>query len=909
MLMLAFLLFLSGTSRAKITLPRLVSDGMVLQREIPLKIHGWAYPGEKVTLTFRNKNYRVTTGRDSTWAITLPPQKAGGPWEMTFRGQNILKVSNILFGDVWICAGQSNMVLPMERVKEKYGQEIAAARFPAVRHFFIPTATSLQGPQKDLPPGVWKDANPQDILGFSAVAFFFGKAVHEKYGVPVGLINASVGGTPIEAWISEEGFREFPVILQTIDRNKTPRPVRVRPEAGSAPQKEPAGGSAASPTSGALAIPPAEKPLPADRGERESWQSPDYIPVGWKPFTIPGFWEDQGIRNLDGVVWFRREIDLPASMAGLPARLFMGRIVDSDFLYVNGQQVGNITYQYPPRRYTVPAGLLKEGKNLIVSRVTNNSGKGGFVPDKPYFLEAGGQRIDLRGEWYYKVGQVFTPGPWMPQFSAQNQPAALFNAMVAPLVGYAAKGFLWYQGETNTGNAPGYRQYLPALIRDWRNQWGQGELPFLFVQLANFMEVDYLPAESQWAELREAQRLALAEPHTAMAVTIDLGEWNDIHPLNKKDVGERLALGAFRLAYGDTGVVWSGPLYKSSIVSGDSVLLAFDHVGGGLVSRDGEPLGRFEIAGADGKYYPAEARIVGNTVSVRHKAVPRPERVRYAWADNPEGANLYNKEDLPASPFQTWDPEVADSRPWRGKSCAVVLTYDDGLNVHLDNVIRQLDARGMKGTFYIPGNSGPFRNRSAEWKRAAANGHELGNHTLFHPCDGSQPGRSWVNPEYDLSHYSVARFMDEVRAANLILEGVDGRRSRSLAYTCGDTHAGGQSFKEEVMKTFPVARGVHGKMEDIMTVDLSNVGSFMINGENGEQLIALVRKAMESHSLVVFLFHGVGGEHNIDVSAEAHRELVQFLKENEDKIWVTTLLEAATHINKYRNLQESPLQH
>ncbi len=906
LLLITFLLLFPGSAGAKITLPRLVSDGMVLQRDVPLKIHGWAAPGEKVTLTFRSKHYRATTERDSTWTITLPPQQAGGPWEMTFRGQNTLKVGNILFGDVWICAGQSNMVLPMERVKEKYGKEIAGARFPAVRHFFIPTATSLGGPQKDLPPGSWKEANPQDVLGFSAVAYFFGKAVHEKYGVPVGLINASVGGTPIEAWISEEGFSAFPGIMQTIERNRAPRQQEGRLGGGPAgssalpSQKGSLSGSSASSPGAALQAPP-----PADRGLREAWQSTGYHPVGWKPYTIPGYWEDQGIRNLDGVVWFRREIELPASMAGLPAQLFMGRIVDSDFLYVNGQQVGNITYQYPPRRYTVPAGLLKAGTNLIVARVTNNSGKGGFVPDKPYFLEAGGQRIDLRGEWHFKVGEVFTPAPWVPQFSAQNQPAALFNAMVAPLVRYAAKGFLWYQGETNAGNAAGYRHYLPALIRDWRKLWGQGDLPFLFVQLANFMEVDYLPVESQWAELREAQRLALSEPQTAMAVTIDLGEWNDIHPLNKKDVGERLARGAFRLAYGDTGVIWSGPLYQSHTVSCDSIILHFSHVGGGLVSRDGEPLARFEVAGADGKYFTAEARIVGDRVVVRHPGVARPERVRYAWADNPEGANLYNREGLPASPFQTHNPVNNDREAWQGKNCAVVLTYDDGLNVHLDIAIRQLDALGMKGTFYIPGNSVPFRDRSAEWKRAAASGHELGNHTLFHPCDGSQPGRSWVNPEYDLTHYSVARFMDEIRITNQILGAVDGKRSRSFAYTCGDRQAGGVPFTAEVMKEFPVARGVHSKMEDIMTVDLSNVGSFMINGESGEQLISLVRKAMENHSMLVFLFHGVGGEHNLNVSAEAHQELLQFLKENENKIWVTTLLEAATHIRNFREGSEA----
>ncbi len=869
---------------AEVTLPQLISDGMVLQRDVPLKIHGWASPGEKVSLSFRNKTFRSVTDKEGNWSISLPPQKAGGPWKMLFRGKNQVEVSDVLFGDVWICTGQSNMVLPMERVKEKYPDEIATANYPQIRHFFIPTATNLEQPAKDLPPGSWKQANPNDILTFSAVAYFFGKKIHEKYNVPVGLINASVGGTPIEAWISEEGLREFPGLLKSIERNRQPVKRAEHP-----------------------IVSPAGVPQSRDKGLTgpQKWYDPAYKAEGWKPYTLPGFWEDQGIRDLNGVVWFRKEIEVPANMTGVPARLFMGRIVDSDIVYVNGERVGNITYQYPPRRYSVREGLLKPGKNLIVAQVTNNSGKGGFVPGKPYFLEANGHTVDLRGEWHYKVGEVFEPAPWFPQFSAQNQPAALYNAMVAPLTGYKAKGFLWYQGESNTGNAAAYRKLLPALIRDWRTRWGQGELPFLYVQLANFMDVDYLPVESQWAELREAQRSALSLPNTAMAVAIDLGEWNDIHPLNKKDVGERLALGAFRLAYGEQNVVYSGPLYKSHEVKGDSIILAFDHTGGGLKARGGEPLSRFEIAGGDRKFVMADAFIRGDRVVVYSNRVTRPAYVRYAWADNPDGANLYNLEGLPASPFQTINPEVAgDASAWRGKSCAVVLTYDDGLNVHLDHTIALLDSLGMKGTFYIPGNSEPFRLRMNEWKRAAARGHELGNHTYFHPCNGSLPGRDWVNPDYDLANYSPRRLMDEVQAANLLLGSVDGKRTRSFAYTCGDRDAGGESFTELIMQEFPVARGVQPVMKDIKTTDLSNTGAYMINGESKDQMITLVKKAMESHAMLVFLFHGVGGEHNLNVSLEAHRELLQFLKQQEDQIWVPTMLEAASHIREYRKLQE-----
>jgi sialate O-acetylesterase len=331
--------------------------------------------------------------------------------------------------------------------------------------------------------------------------------------------------------------------------------------------------------------------------------------------------------------------------------------VDADNVYVNGISSGLITYQYPPRRYNLPAGLLKPGKNIIVIKVTNNSGKGGFVPDKPYYLIAGSDSIDLRGEWIYKVGQVFRPvtfgsGTGFPGISMQNEPTGLYNTMVAPSINYSIKGILWYQGEANTSKPQQYQQLLPALITDWRNKWQRGTLPFLFVQLPNFMEVQYLPSESQWAELRFGQLKSLSVPNTAMAVTIDAGEWNDIHPLEKKVVGERLALAARKLAYGNEKLVYSGPLYKSSIKVADSIMIEFDHIGGGLVVKGSGDLNYFAIAGADRKFVWAEARIQNNHVLVWNSEIKIPVYVRYAWADNPEGANLYNIEGLPASPFE-----------------------------------------------------------------------------------------------------------------------------------------------------------------------------------------------------------------------------------------------------------------
>ncbi|MFO7671471.1 MAG: sialate O-acetylesterase [Bacteroidales bacterium] len=583
---------------------------------------------------FGPTKYRTTADHAGNWEITLPPQAAGGPFDLTLKGKNEIVLRDILFGDVWFCSGQSNMVTPMERVKEKYPGEIANAQFPEIRNFFIATVTDLQEAQDDLPSGKWMAANPQDVLAFGAVSYFFAQEIHEQHKVPIGIINASVGGTPIEAWISEEGLKDFPDIEHTIQQNKDTTFVNeiIRKAGASQVKRE-----------------------EADRGllDEVKWFDPAYIPKGWKKIYIPGYWEDQGLRDLNGVVWYRREIDLPASMTGMPAKLFMGRIIDADHVYVNGTEIGNTTYQYPPRRYNVEPGILKPGKNTIVIRVTNTNGKGGFVPDKPYFLSANQEEIDLKGEWAYKVGDVFKPVTHSVQgFSFQNQPTALYNAMVAPLKKQAIKGFLWYQGESNAGNPGPYHKLLPALIQDWRTQWQDDQLPFLYVQLPNYMDRTFLPAESKWAELREAQLKSLSVANTAMAVTIDLGEWNDVHPLNKKEVGHRLALGARYLVYGEKELVWSGPIYRSHSTQGNQMTVHFDHAGSGLISLDEEPLCQFAIAGADRVFEWAEAEIVNETVVVSSKSVSHPVYLRYAWSDNPEGANLYNKEGLPASPFQ-----------------------------------------------------------------------------------------------------------------------------------------------------------------------------------------------------------------------------------------------------------------
>jgi len=639
-----FLIFCWGVlppAYGDVTLPTLISDGMVLQREVPLNIWGWADPRERLTLTFAGNTYRLRADRQGNWQIRVPAMKAGGPHVMEITGHNKIVIRDILIGDVWFCSGQSNMVLPMERVKEKYPDAIANAQYPHIRNFFVPTAADITAPRPDLPPGQWTAITPQTVLPMGAVTFFFARQLYERYGVPIGIINSSVGGTPAQAWISGAGLETVQPYASRLARLQDSIR-RATPESGHRHTED------------------AAPPAPEDKGLTGPipWFHPDYQPKGWRRFWMPGYWDDQGTRNLHGILWFRREVDIPAPMVGRPAKLFLGRIIDADETYFNGVRVGNITYQYPPRRYEVPAGLLKPGRNTIVVRVTNTGGKGGFVPDKQYSLTIDRDTIDLRGDWTYQVGYVQPPQPEPASnrptpFVPQSEPSGLYNTMVAPAVNYAIKGFLWYQGETNTGNPGDYATLMGALIKDWRQQWGMGPLPFIYAQLANFMEVDFSPAESNWAALREQQLQTLAIPNTAMAVTIDLGEWNDIHPLNKRDVGERMALAARHLAYGDTTVVHSGPIFESATLKNDSIELAFLHIGSGLTIGKGEELCHFAIAGEDKHFIWANARIRGDRVVVWHDDIKEPRYVRYAWADNPDCANLYNKEGLPASPFRT----------------------------------------------------------------------------------------------------------------------------------------------------------------------------------------------------------------------------------------------------------------
>jgi len=609
---------------------------MVLQRDIDVKVWGWAEAGEEVTINFNGETYKTAADTDGKWYVILPELKAGGPYSMDIDAGNNISLKNILIGDVWVCSGQSNMELPMDRVKYRYPEVIVNSDNPNIRQFDVPRTYDFQQPQGDLKSGRWVSANPKSVLEFTAVGYFFAKELYEEYHVPIGLINASVGGSPAQAWLSEDALKAFPALLKTAEKYKDSNYINQIKEKDKA-------------VSDAWYARVKQLDKGLEKGQKP-WFDVNYDASEWATMNVPGYWADHELGNVNGVVWFRKGIDVPASMTGQPAKLSLGRIVDADTTYVNGKNVGSVSYQYPPRIYDVPSKLLKEGKNIIVVRVINNSGRGGFVPNKPYQLSAAGQTIDLKGPWQYKLGTTMDPLPGSTFI--EWEPLGLYNGMIAPLLNYKIKGVIWYQGESNTANPREYKKLFPALIADWRQKWNQGDFPFLYVQLANFMEAKDKPSESNWAALRNAQLKILAVANTAMAVIIDLGEWNDIHPLNKEDVGKRLVLAARKLAYGDDKVVYSGPIYQSMKVEGNKVILTFTNTGSGLTAKGDGELKYFAIAGTDRKFVWAKAKIEGDNVVVWNDQVPNPVAVRYAWADNPEGANLYNKEGLPASPFK-----------------------------------------------------------------------------------------------------------------------------------------------------------------------------------------------------------------------------------------------------------------
>jgi len=636
-LLCAFLFLISLSSFGQLKLPRLIQDGMILQREAPVKIWGWASVGEKVIIQFNNQSFEVVTSQDGKWQIILPAQKAGGPFTMEIVANNSISLKDILFGDVWLCSGQSNMEYPMNRLTDKYANVVEKCENNYIRQFKVPQAYNFNSPQDDYPSGSWVAVTPKTILDYSAVAYFFARDLYKKFHVPIGIINASMGGSPAEAWMSVDALKEFPNYVAEAEKFKNQTYVdQIRTSERKASNDWYA------------------KLNQTDKGlqSRPTWKDPAFDASSWPTMPVPSYWADHGLGEVNGVVWFRKEVDVPASMIGKPVRLFMGRIVDADSVFINGKLAGTTGYQYPQRNYHLPAGMLQTGKNIVVVRVISNSGRGGFVKEKPYQLFNETDTIKLTGNWQYQLGCTMNPTPG--QTFVQWKPTGLYNGMLAPANKYAIKGAVWYQGESNAERFQEYQKLLTALINDLRLKHAQGTFPFIIAQLPNFMDVKDQPSESSWASFRNSQlKTAQTVEKTALTVNIDLGEWNDVHPQNKESVGKRLALAAGKLAYNDKNVVASGPIYKSMSIKDNKIELTFTDCGSGLIAKNGKALKQFALAGADKKFVWAQAKIEGNKVVVWNEAISNPVSVRYAWADNPAGANLYNAEGLPATPFGT----------------------------------------------------------------------------------------------------------------------------------------------------------------------------------------------------------------------------------------------------------------
>lgn len=624
-------------------LPRLIRDGMVLRRGEKVNIWGFAPPGEKIEVAFLKEEKETVTGKDGKWVVSFYDLLPGGPYEMIITsdsGEEVV-LKDILIGDVWISSGQSNMELPMNRVRDRYPEDFADCTNNKLRIFKVNESYNFQGPLKELESGYWQPAGPDAIGGFSALSYFFAKYMYEAADIPVGIINVSLGGSPAQAWMSEEMLKEFSEYAEDIALYKEDSFIKEQLEANERNSAE-----------WYLALKERDEGL----GRKElPWYSPALNDEAWKEITLPAFFEAAGLKDFTGSLWFRKKVTVSEEMVGKRASLWLGTIVDSDETYINGVLVGETAYQYPPRKYEIPEGLLKTGENLITVKVICDKGKGRFTPGKVYSLFTKDSSINLEGVWKYSIGAGYRKRPETNFISWK--PAGLYNAMLAPCQDYSITGVLWYQGESNTGSTENYSALFQRLISGWRENWNQGDFPYLFVQLPNF-EIDIPEEDYGWPKIRQAQLQALSLPNTAMTVAIDLGEDNDLHPLGKKEIARRLSLGARALVLKEE-VEYSGPLLLSAEQNDEEVILTFSHAKGGLVTKSGSiHPGNFQLAGRDKCFKKASAKIQGNQVVLRpadalcEENPPVLEYVRYAYANSPKEELLYNVQGLPASPFE-----------------------------------------------------------------------------------------------------------------------------------------------------------------------------------------------------------------------------------------------------------------
>lgn len=666
----AFALFgsLSAAPAENFALHKVYSDHMVLQRDREIRISGTAEPGGEVSIEFAGEKRTATAGADGVWRALFPAMKAGGPHSMTVSGKNAaLKLEDILIGEVWVCSGQSNMAFTTRSARNAEAELAGAANQPKLRLLSVNRRISAGKIAPDVETMGWELCTPRSAAGFSAIGYFFGRDLARDLDIPVGMINSTWGGTPIESWISAAGYADAG-LDDLADR------AAGLPKTGYAEVLKTRG----------KALVEWEKKFFGDHADAvraaAGWaKDPLPEPEKWKTVTVPANLSSYGI-DRNGVFWLRKTVNIPEELAGKDLDLSLSTIDDCDEVFFNGEKVGATGIDTPQywsvlRHYPVPGRLVRAGANTVAVRVIDHAFDGGIGGNaRNLYLGTGTTRIPLAGDdWKMRpeflLEKDFPVRPGAPTDPALYHPASLYNAMIAGLQRFPVRGVLWYQGEGNTGNAKLYARTFPALIESWRKEWNDPGQIFIFAQLSSLeanaprhqpLPADFYeklqPRESNWAALRESQSSVLRLPNTGMAVTTDVGDPVDIHPTDKQTVARRMRMEALRLAYGRRDLVSSGPQYAGMKVEGNRIRVSFTGTGSGLVARGGA-LRRFAVAGKDGVFRWAKAEIDGDTVVVSSPEVLEPVAVRYAWDNNPIDANLFNREGFPASGFRSDRPD------------------------------------------------------------------------------------------------------------------------------------------------------------------------------------------------------------------------------------------------------------
>jgi sialate O-acetylesterase len=628
------LIFLTASIiQAQTTMPKVFSDHMILQRNLLIPVWGQAKPGTKIKVTLADNNSTTFADNEGNWMVRLPELKEGGPFILNIfeaqKSEPVLTFEDVLIGDVYLASGQSNMEWQVQQAMNA-DEEIKNVNYPNIRLFKVAHNKSIR-PQQDIIDGKWQRCDTATVKEFSAVGYYFARELHQNHNIPIGILQSTWGGTPVEAWTSREMLLSSSLTRNLVLGNDTLTPDHFVKDSLDL-------------------IRFWDIVYNPKNNSEEIYPEPNFDDSQWTEIQLPKTLKDMDMPAYEGMVWLRKNINIPQSMETEALTINLGHPELNYTLYFNGKKIcKNVWNAEPKHIYTLPDSLINPGSNNLTVRMAFLWGGGGFNPPAgEMYITDGKEKISITGQWKYKKDLE----PEIPFINNYHQyPSYLYNAMIAPVIPYGIKGFIWYQGENNVDKAYDYRTLFPMMINDWRIRWQQGYMPFMYVQLANYMKADSVPSESNWALLRESQTETLKHPNTGMACIIDIGDANTIHPLNKQEVGRRLSLIARKKIYKEP-IQSSGPVFKSFEIEDNQINIKFSGIGSGLAIHNGEELKGFAIAGKDQKFYWANADIHANEVIIHTEKVPHPVAVRYGWANNPNG-KLINKEGLPAVPFRT----------------------------------------------------------------------------------------------------------------------------------------------------------------------------------------------------------------------------------------------------------------